>query len=124
MPKLGAVTPILRMFDIAKAREFYLGFLGFEVLFEHRFDDGAPLYMAVSRDGCELHLSEHHGDGSPGISVRVEVEDIAALHRELIDKAYRYARPGLEETPWGTREVSVADPFGNRLHFFEDQPRF
>ncbi len=123
MPKLGAVTPILRMFDIAKAREFYLGFLGFEVLFEHRFDDGAPLYMAVSRDGCELHLSEHHGDGSPGISVRVEVEDIAALHRELIGKAYRYARPGLEETPWGTREISVADPFGNRLHFFEDQPR-
>lgn len=124
MPKLGAVTPILRMFDTAKAREFYLGFLGFEVLFEHRFDDGAPLYMAVSRDGCELHLSEHHGDGSPGIAVRVEVEDIAALHRELIGKSYRYARPGLEETPWGMREISVADPFGNRLHFFEDQPRF
>lgn len=123
MPKLGAVTPILRMFDIAKAREFYLGFLGFEVLFEHSFDDHAPLYMAVSRDGCELHLSEHHGDGAPGIAVRVKVEDIAALHRELIGKAYRYARPGLEETPWGTREVSVADPFGNRLHFFEVQPQ-
>lgn len=121
MPKLGGVTPILRMFDIAKAREFYLGFLGFDVLFEHRFDDNAPLYMAVSRDGCELHLSEHHGDGAPGIAVRVEVEDIAALQRELIDKAYRYARPGLEETPWGTREVSVADPFGNQLHFFENR---
>lgn len=123
MPKLGAVTPILRMFDIAKAREFYLGFLGFDVLFEHRFDDNAPLYMAISRDGCELHLSEHHGDGAPGMAVRVEVEDIAALQRELIDKAYRYARPGLEETPWGTREVSVADPFGNRLHFFENRSR-
>lgn len=123
MPKLGAVTPILRMFDIAKAREFYLGFLDFEVLFEHRFDDNAPLYMAVSRDGCELHLSEHHGDGAPGIAVRIEVEDIATLHRELIGKAYRYARPGLEETPWGTREVSVADPFGNRLNFFEELRR-
>ncbi|TIS73102.1 MAG: VOC family protein, partial [Mesorhizobium sp.] len=45
MPKLGTVTPILRMFDTVKAREFYLNFLGFEVRFEHRFDDNAPLYM-------------------------------------------------------------------------------
>ncbi|MEP6566220.1 MAG: glyoxalase superfamily protein, partial [Mesorhizobium sp.] len=31
MPKLGATTPILRIFDIAKAHEFYVGFLGFDV---------------------------------------------------------------------------------------------
>ena len=120
MPKLGTVTPILRIFDIAKAREFYLDFLGFEVAFEHRFDDNAPLYMAVIRDGCVLHLSEHHGDGAPSVARRIKVEDIAALHGELIGKKYRFARPGLEETPWKTREVSVADPFGNRLHFYED----
>ncbi|TPM52859.1 VOC family protein [Mesorhizobium sp. B2-2-3] len=120
MPKLGTVTPILRIFDIAKAHEFYVGFLGFQVLWERRFDDNAPLYMAVGRDGCILHLSEHHGDGAPGIAMRIKVEDIAALHRELIGKAYRFARPGLEKTPWKTREVSVADPFGNRLHFYED----
>ncbi|TIL70086.1 MAG: VOC family protein [Mesorhizobium sp.] len=122
MPKLGAVTPILRIFDVAKAHEFYLGFLGFEVRFEHRFDDSAPLYTGIARDGCELHLSEHHGDGSPGSHIRVEVADIAALHRELTVKKYRYARPGLEETPWGTREVTVDDPFGNRLTFSERTP--
>ena len=120
MPKLGTVTPILRIFDIAKAREFYVGFLGFDVRWEHRFDDNAPLYMAVGRDDCVLHLSEHHGDGAPGIAVRIEVEDIAALHRELTAKKYRFARPGLEETPWKTREISVSDPFGNRLHFHEE----
>ena len=122
MPKLGTVTPILRMFDIAKAREFYLDFLGFEVRFEHRFDDNAPLYMGIARDGCELHLSEHHGDGSPGAHIRVEVADVAGLHRELMAKKYRYAGPGLEETPWRTREVTVSDPFGNRLTFSENMP--
>lgn len=120
MPKLGAITPILRIFDIAKAQEFYVGFLGFEIQWEHRFDDNAPLYMAVSRDGCILHLSEHHGDGAPGAALRIQVEDIAALHRELIGKKYRFARPGLEDTPWKSREISVADPFGNRLHFYEE----
>jgi catechol 2,3-dioxygenase-like lactoylglutathione lyase family enzyme len=122
MLKLGTVTPILRMFDIAKAREFYLDFLGFEVRFEHRFDDNAPLYMGIARDGCELHLSEHHGDGSPGAHIRVEAADIAVLHRELTAKKYRYAGPGLEETPWRTWEVTVGDPFGNRLTFYEDMP--
>jgi len=119
MPKLGAVTPILRIFDVAKAHEFYLGFLGFAVRFEHRFDDDAPLYTGIARDGCELHLSEHHGDGSPGANVRIEVIDIVGLHRELIDRKYRFARPGLETTPWETKEVTVIDPFGNSLTFYE-----
>jgi len=54
--------PILRIFDEAKAREFYVDFLGFTVDWEHRFNDDAPLYMQVSRDGCVLHFSEHYGD--------------------------------------------------------------
>jgi uncharacterized glyoxalase superfamily protein PhnB len=124
MPVLGTTTPILRIFDIAKAHEFYLDFLGFEVRWEHRFEDSAPLYTEVARGGCVLHLSEHYGDATPGSAVRIRVEDIAALHRELIAKAYRFARPGLCETPWQTREISVTDPFGNRLHFFEEMPDY
>jgi len=42
--------PILRIFDVAKAREFYVGFLGFPVDWEHRFDDRAPVYMQVNED--------------------------------------------------------------------------
>jgi uncharacterized glyoxalase superfamily protein PhnB len=121
---LSTTTPILRIFDIPKAHEFYLGFLGFEVEWEHRFADDAPLYTEVSRDACVLHLSEHHGDASPGSAVRIRVEDIASLHRELLAKNYRFAKPGLEETSWGTREVRVSDPFGNRLNFFENMPEY
>ena len=64
-----------------------------------------------------LHLSEHHGDCSPGAAVRIETGDVAAFHAELLSKRYKYARPGIEDTPWGTREMSVKDPFGNRLTF-------
>ena len=120
MPKLGPVTPILRIFDVAKAHEFYVGFLGFEVQFEHRYEDNTPLYTGVTRDGCVLHLSEHHGDGAPGAHLRIETADIAGLHHELTERKCRFARPGLEETPWRTKEVTVADPFGNRLTFYED----
>jgi catechol 2,3-dioxygenase-like lactoylglutathione lyase family enzyme len=114
---LGKTIPILRMFDEAKAREFYVDFLGFTVDWEHRFEPGTPLYMQVSRDACILHLSEHHGDGTPGSAIRIDTSDIDAFHAELTSKRYKYARPGINEMPWGTREVSVADPFGNKLTF-------
>jgi hypothetical protein len=29
---------------------------------------------------------------------------VEALHREISAKGYRYMRPGLEATPWGTLE--------------------
>ncbi len=122
MVKIHGATPILRMFDEDKAREFYVGYLGFTVKWEHRFDDNAPLYMEIARDGCILHLSEHHGDCSPGAAVRIETREIDVLHREMAAKDYRYARPGCEVTPWNTREVAVTDPFGNRLIFYQDIP--
>ncbi len=115
--QLGSVTPILRIFDEAKARAFYVDFLGFEVDWEHRFEPGLPLYLQVARGGCVLHLSEHHGDCCPGAALRIEVDDVDAYHAELAAKEYGYARPGLDDTPWGSREMAVKDPFGNRLVF-------
>ena len=114
---IGSPIPLLRIFDEAKAREFYVDFLGFKVDWEHRFEPGMPLYMQVSRDGCVLHLTEHFGDASPGAAMRIGVQDIDALHAELIAKAYKHARPGIESMPWGTRDMAIADPFGNRLVF-------
>jgi uncharacterized glyoxalase superfamily protein PhnB len=113
----GKTTPIVRIFDEARAKEFYVGFLGFNVDWEHRFEAGLPLYMQVSRDGCVIHLSEHHGDCSPGAAMRIETNELDAFHRQLLEKQYKHARPGIEEMPWGSRDMSVVDPFGNRLTF-------
>ncbi len=114
---LQRAIPILRMFDVAKAREFYLGYLGFRIDFEHRFHDGAPLFMGVSRDGLPLFLSEHHGDGSPGAHIRIDVTSVDDLYAELKVKNYGYMNPGIVDQEWGTREFTVIDPFGNHLTF-------
>ncbi len=113
----GKTTPILRIFDEAKTKEFYVEFLGFKVDWEHRFSDDAPLYMQISKDDCVIHLSEHHGDCCPGGAMRIETKGLDALQKELIAKKYKYYRPGIEEMPWGSRDMSVTDPFGNRLTF-------
>jgi uncharacterized glyoxalase superfamily protein PhnB len=116
-PYLRKTTPILRSFDEVKAREFYLDYLGFEVVFEHRFEASLPLYMGIVRGDCELHLSEHHGDATPGASLRIEVDDVDALCTELCSKSVTHNRPNVREMPWGTRDFTVTDPFGNRLTF-------
>ena len=112
-------VPIFRIFSLDKAREFYLDFLGFKVDWEHRFAPGAPVYMQISRGGLVIHLSEHHGDGTPGSIAYVYTTGVRDLQHELIDKSYRHMRPGLQEQEWGMTEVSVIDPFNNRITFGE-----
>lgn len=117
---IGTMIPILRSFDETKAREFYVDFLGFTVDWEHRFADNAPLYMQVSKDPIVLHLSEHHGDATPGAALRIATRDVDAFSAELRAKKYKYANPGCGQlTPWGTKEVTLTDPFKNRLIFWE-----
>lgn len=112
------IIPIVRIFSIEKAKEFYSGFLGMNVDWEHRFEEGKPpVYIQVSRGGLALHLSEHHGDATPGSNVFVEMHGLREFHREITARGYPYMRPGIEKAPWGGICMEVIDPFGNRLRF-------
>jgi hypothetical protein len=110
--------PIFRIFSVEKAMEFYRDFLSFKVDWEHRFAERAPLYCQISRSGMLMHLSEHAGDASPGAKAFVPIKGARAFQQELIGKNYPYMRPGLEQAPWGL-EVTVIDPFSNRITFCE-----
>lgn len=118
--QLTDAIPILRSFDEAKAKAFYVDLLGFTIDWEHRFQPDFPLYMQVSRDGLRLHVSEHHGDATPGSTTFVHVRDLDALHAEL---SARGSHAGIEPGPnENMRVLSVWDPFGNRLRFAEVSP--
>lgn len=108
--------PILRIFPGGEARRFYIDFLGFSLDWEHRFGEQMPLYQQVSRDGCVLHLSEHHGDATPGSAIRIEIRDVRRLQRELVESSVYPLRIGLDSEPWGD-DLTVPDPFGNRVIF-------
>jgi catechol 2,3-dioxygenase-like lactoylglutathione lyase family enzyme len=107
--------PVLHVDNADDARSFYGDLLGFEVLFEHRFGDGMPVYLGLRKGDVELHLSEHANDGVSGGAARFEVEGLHAFHGTLqgIDM------PGVETKPWGYHELVLTDPSGNRLLFVE-----
>ena len=115
------VIPLIRIFDEAKALEFYIDWLGFTIDWTHRFGDDFPLYLQVSKNGIVLHLTEHHGDCTPGSKVFIECTGLKEYHQELLEMNYRFNRPGLEDAPWNSKTMEVSDPFGNKLLFNESK---
>ena len=118
--KIKSTTPIFRSFDEDKVKEFYVDFLEFEIEFEHRFEENTPLYIGLIKSGFRLHLSEHYGDSTPITSIRIELENLESFHKKLSDKNYKHCRPSIIKQDWGTMEMIIQDPFGNKLIFYKN----
>jgi uncharacterized glyoxalase superfamily protein PhnB len=118
--KTKSIIPILRILDERKAKEFYVDFLDFKIDFEHKFEDDFPIYMQVSKENWYIHLSEHQGDCSTGSAIMLEMDGVKAYQKELLEKKYKDSKPNFEKTEWDTIEMTINDPFGNRLTFFEN----
>ncbi|MGP3977712.1 glyoxalase superfamily protein [Streptomyces sp. 8N114] len=110
-------VPVLRVMSVAEALPFYVDYLGFTVDWEHRFEPGLPLYVQVSRSAAVLHLSEHHGDGSPHSVVWLPVADVSGLRKELLARPDARIRPGIDRDAPGGPTLEVIDPYGNVLRF-------
>jgi hypothetical protein len=113
------IIPLLRSLDEAKTKEFYIDFLGFKLDWANR-STGA-LFMQVSLDECVLHLSEHSGDARPGAAIKLHTDNIEAYVEQLVAKEYppgvAEQGPGVTEQPWGSLDMVLVDPSGNRLIF-------
>ena len=80
---LQRTIPILRIFDVAKAKEFYIDWLGFKIEFEHQFEENTPYYIGITKDDIKIHLSEHYGDATPGSKVFIVCNEIEKYYAEL-----------------------------------------
>ncbi len=120
---MSVIKPVLRIFDYNKTIEFYVDWLGFKIDWMHEFEPGTtPKFMQASFRDIILFLSEHHGDGSPGIRITIdEFKGLKEYHQQLIDKKYKYNRPGLEIPEWDPEYITmtVIDPVGNKITFTE-----
>ena len=113
------ITPILRILDEAKAKEFYVAFLGFKIDWEHRAE--GPLYMQVSLGSVCCTCQSTTATVRPGAAVKLHTDRIEEYVEELVAKDYppgvAEQDPGVCEQPWGSRDMLLVDPFGNRLIF-------
>ena len=118
---LKFAIPVLHVSSSAAAEEFYCGRLGFRKRSATRSDEkrADPCYMGVEREGVWLHLSSFSGDGVPGGVVYLAVEDVDALHAELVAKGVPIDTGPVDQT-WGNREMYVKDADRNSIRFIQE----
>ncbi len=125
MSDILTAEPQLFASDLDRARDFYVGKLGFEVA----FSSGEPaFYMQVRRGGARLNLRRIEGPVyDAGLRARegdvlaatLVLEDADALFREFEGRGVEF-RQTLKDEPWGARTFIVSDPDGNLLCFAGD----
>jgi catechol 2,3-dioxygenase-like lactoylglutathione lyase family enzyme len=102
--------------DLAKSREFYAGFLGFDVAMD---EPGFTMFASPSNRTAQITLADKHNPGQDrGISeaqVSVEVEDVDVLHAEAVRRGLDIVYP-LTDEPWGIRRFFVKDPDGTVIN--------
>lgn len=124
---VNPTIPVLRIFAVEQALQFYVEFLGFALDFGGPAGGpGTRWYGQVSRCGTTLQLTEHPYDAGPGATVLLWMSGLDALHGELDARRHDVPiwgpavwMPEIEHAPWDARVLTVADPFGNHLRFTE-----
>lgn len=120
-----AIIPTVRCRSMRMSLAFYTGVLDF-VRLGGDDDLTDPSFSLLSRDGHQVILSSHRGDGEFGQAIVVTTDDVDALFHMFRERGL--VTPGNPATPehvhegpidqtWGTREFYVDDPDGNTLRF-------
>jgi catechol 2,3-dioxygenase-like lactoylglutathione lyase family enzyme len=120
-----AIIPTVRCRTMRKSLAFYTGVLDFERV-DGDDDLADPSFSVLARDGHQLWLSSHRGDGVFGQAVVITADDVDTLFRKFRSRGL--STPGDPDAPqevhegpidqsWGTREFYVDDPDGNTLRF-------
>ncbi len=107
-------VPRFPVLDMAAALEFYEKRLGFARLFD--YGD----YAGVARSGFELHFFLM---GDPQLpkwtACRVNVVGVDALYAECLAAGVVHPNGPLTDQPWGFREFTALDLYGNAIVFGE-----
>ena len=109
-------VPNLPVEDLDKSREFYAGFLGFDVAMD---EEGFTMFASPSNRTAQITVADKDNPGQDrGISVAkvsVEVEDVDALYGEAVRRGLEIVYP-LTDEPWGIRRFFVRDPDGTVIN--------
>jgi len=124
--RILGIHPVLASNDIQASVEFFLR-LGFQLSFQD--SEIAPRYVAVRRDGFELHIQwADAGQWAHPVdrpAYRFFVSDVDGIYREFVASGGvgdpstgegPWSKPA--DTPWGTREFHLRDPGRNCLQFY------
>src|SRR5688500_6078500 len=111
-------VPHLRGDDAEAGREFYAGFLGFDVAMDLGW---IVTFTSPSNPTAQVNL---YGEAAPPASLQphlsIEVDDVDAVHAEAQRRGFVIVHP-LTDEEWGVRRFFVRDPAGNVVNVLSHQ---
>jgi catechol 2,3-dioxygenase-like lactoylglutathione lyase family enzyme len=119
------MVPVIKSSNLERSVRFYTEVLDFVRKWpEYEAQETANGVAHLVKDGAELQLSRHAGDGVFGSLSRIYVQDVDERYETFrargLDTTKRPESPvhtaPVDQT-WGLREFSLADPDGNGLNF-------
>ena len=106
-------TPELPVPNVPEAQRYYRDKLGFEIAW---FREEGRI-GAVSHGECAIFFRE--AAQSQASTFWVFCNDVDKAYSDLIERGADI-REHTENKPWGLRQFTVCDPFGNQFYFFHD----
>jgi predicted enzyme related to lactoylglutathione lyase len=95
--------------DPARARAFYVGVFGLDVLMDHGW---IVTLGSDSEMTTQVSLASEGGSGTPVPSLSIEVDDLEEVQRRAVQSGAEIVYGPVKE-PWGARRFFLRDPFGN-----------
>lgn len=105
-------VPVLPVDDLRIAKDFYVGKLGFNILFEAT-KDGKNGILGLERGTICITLDCPMSGHGRDACVSLQVNSADAYFNDWRDRV-EIRRPPKDE-PWGARTFDVIDPFGNTI---------
>ena len=110
--RFGRIAATIPVRDIARARAFYAGVLGFTSTFEN----GNPVgFVIMERDLAELHLTlQPDYPAAPFNVAHLMADNVDGLHAICAGRGLKIVKD-LRDKDYGLRAFVFEDPDGNRI---------
>ena len=134
---MNRLIPEFDVTDLDRSLTFYVGLIGFRILYERPEER----FAFLEREGAELMLEEAAGPGrrlrtarlerpfGRGVNFQIQVADVATLYARILEAGFEPFMPMEErwyrrdDIELGNKQFAIADPDGYLLRFFTDLGR-
>ena len=115
------VVPDITSDHLDETRDFYTGFLGFEVAMDMGW---IVTFVSPTNPTAQISVLQagQAPAGHPSPTVTVEVADVDAVHKRALTRGLKIVYP-LTDEPWGVRRFFVCDPNGVVLNVMSHRER-
>jgi catechol 2,3-dioxygenase-like lactoylglutathione lyase family enzyme len=102
------VVPDIKSDCIDESRDFYTGFLGFQVGMDLGW---VVTFVSPSNPTAQVTVLRDDESSSVQPQMSIEVDNVDEAHARAIEQGLKIVYP-LTDEPWGVRRFFVADPNG------------